>query len=118
MNKKGTISFYLMFTLLAMLLLFLTAIFYPIASTMASGFYAGGDEVLAMGNESISLISDPVAKAQIQSALAEAQSSQQWNIEFYSAMFKYSWLVIGAIIMLLLFIQIRRSVDYGMGGIS
>jgi hypothetical protein len=110
-NKKGVFTYWLIFIFFTTLLLVLTAIFFPIATLEATEFYAAGAEIIQDSNSTISLIQNETVKLAIQDALTESQSAQQTNIEVYSGIYKYAWIIILSIITLLLFIQARRDVE-------
>jgi hypothetical protein len=110
-HKKGVFTYWVIFAIFTGILLFLTAIFFPIESLMASEFYAAGGDIIRDANETISSIDNETIRLQITDALTEAQSAQQTNITVYSSMYRYAWIIILVIICLLLFIQTRKDVE-------
>jgi hypothetical protein len=86
-------------------------------AVITSKLYVKGEEMLIEANETISLIHNDTVRTQIQSTLAQGTANTQSNIELYTAMFQYGWIIAAIITALVLFLYTRIRVEYGGSGL-
>lgn len=115
MNKKGTITLYLSFFILAVIIIVLAAILAPMGVMFNSQMYEVGEQLLIDSNGTINQINDATVRGQIQTSLSSAIDSQQNNIEVNAAIFQYGWVFVIIITALVLFIFARRLIEVGGG---
>lgn len=114
-SKKGTVTIYIMFILVAILLLFIVTFLAPLGANINTAFWSAGNTILATTNESISSINDANVKAAIQDSLDTAQESEAQNVIILANLFKYGWIIVLAGTLFVVFILTRRMVEYGGG---
>jgi|GEM_PF-5396056 len=111
-NKKGVFSIVFIFVVLSLILIFTFAIIVPIGTLFTTESYKAGEQIMLKANDSISKINNTEIKEHISEVLTGATDNTQENIEVLSGMYKYSWIIILAIITLVLFLLTRSLVEY------
>lgn len=115
-DKKGAITLYIAFFIVAILVIVIAAIFAPMGVLFNSEMYKAGEDILAEANASIQNISDPTVKAQVQASINSAQASAQDNIEINANIFQYSWIFILVLAAVMVFLATRTITEYQTGG--
>lgn len=116
-NKKAVLSLYIVFFILAIVIVTITAVFAPMGVLFNTEMYKAGEDILLQSNKSISEISDTAVKAEVQAVIAEAKSDAQTNIEVNADLFQYGWILLISIVGIVLFIYARQLVEYGGGSL-
>ncbi len=111
-KKKGQVSLYLVYIIVFIVVIFLTAFFAPLATLINANLYVAGERLILDANETISQISDATVKAEIQGILGTAQEATITNIEANAFMFQYGWVFILIIISLVMFLYSRTLVEF------
>lgn len=114
-SKKSQITMYIFFILIACALIALAALVVPMGILFNSEMYAASEDIMLDANATIQTISDPNVKANLTSAFANSLAAAQNNIEIQNQIFKYSWIVVLAISAIVLFLNLRRIVEFGPG---
>lgn len=112
-NKKGLLSIYIAFVIVALSIILFAAIFVPMGVLFSSQAYVAGEGILRSANDSFENIQDPNVKSAVTGSVGAAIDSSQSNIQTYSDVFRYSW-VLGLIVVgLVMFMISRRLVESG-----
>ena len=115
-GKKGQLTLYIVFMILAIFILLIAAILAPMGVLMNSEFYAIGEGLILDANDTISEISDDEIRTQIQNTLSTALAAEQTNIEVNAAIFQYGWVIMLIVTSLVLFLISRKLVESNVGG--
>lgn len=116
--KKGQISLWFVYMILAVIIVVTVGIFAPMGVLFNSEIYAAGDTILANANASLNNISNPDIKASLQGMIGEARNAGETNIEVNSDIFQYGWVVLLFVTALVIFLFTRQLVETsGRGGI-
>lgn len=115
-QKKGQVTIYLTFMIVAIFILFIAAFFAPMGVLLNSKLYEAAEMIMLDANESISNIQDDVVREQIQAEIQAGLDASQNNINVNANIFQYSWIIILALVAIVVFLFTRRMVEYGQGG--
>lgn len=111
--KKGQITIFLVFIILAVTLLIVTAVVAPMGITFTEKMYEAGQNIMTDNNESLANIDDAGVRDQIRDSLNVAMDAQQDNIDVYSDIYQYGWIIALVLIGFVMFLYTRRLVEYG-----
>lgn len=116
-GKKATVTIYIVFFILAIIIIMISAILAPIAVDMNSRFYLAGQDILDTANDSVQSINDATIKASVTDSIDSAFDAGQNNIEINADIFRYAWLMVLGVTALTLFLISRQIVEVsGPGG--
>ena len=115
-NKKANLSLYIVWFILAIIIILTAALIVPMGTIFATTMYAEGEKLLVMSNSSIERIQDQEVKDRIQAIIGSAKDSAELNIETSTNIFKYSWLIVIIITIIVLFLIARSYVEINQGG--
>jgi len=115
-NKKGAVSMYLTFIILATIIIVITGVFAPMGVQFGTEMFLAGQDILDTANDSIMQINNDTIRSSILSSVSAANSAASTNIEVNANLFQYSWVFVIIITALVLFLVTRRAVEYGYGG--
>jgi len=115
-NKRGQVTFMIVFFIAGTLMLIIAAFAVPTGIRLTSELYAAGDDLIQQSNVTIANISDTSVRDSIQGAFGEATSATTSNIEVYTAIYKYGWILAIIAVCLIIFMSVRRLVEFGGGG--
>jgi len=115
MTKKGQITFYLIFIAVAFMVLFITAFVAPFGVQVSSAFYAAGHNMMLGANESISHVSNPTIRNQIQTTIQGGLDAEQENIDTNTAIYKYGWIFVLSLAAIVTYLYTRRLSEYQQG---
>jgi len=113
-DSKGSVSFSLVFLYLAVILLALFAVFVPFLQTLNLELYDAGEDILERGKEATAKINDANVRAQFDASLDAQTDSIITQVEILSLFFQYGWIIIMLIIVLVLFIATRKTIEIGI----
>lgn len=113
MNVKGSFSYFLVFVVLATMLVFLFAIGIPLLTLINTELYEAGEPMLDTAYSNAQLVQDADVKNAMLSNIDAQRNSIPDQIDVLSVFFQYGWLIIVVIIVLILFIASRRSIESG-----
>ena len=114
-DEKGSISYFIVFMILVIMLSFLFGIGIPFLQTYTISIRAATDDLLADATSAADNISDVNARIAIQSSLAAQGASLDEHQAVYASFIQYSSIIIIFIIGLILFMASRRDVEQGLG---
>ena len=115
-NKKGNVTLYLTFFIVAIIILLVTAVTAPVGVLLNTKFYAAGEDILLKANNSISDINDANVRTQIYDMIDNSFDAQENNIEVNNALFQYAWVPMVILTMLIIFLSSRALVETRQGG--
>ena len=112
-QKKGLVSLYIVFIIIAIVIVFLSAVFAPLATDIATQSYAAGYDIMLEANESLNLIEDNAIKDSIQASINSAAAAQNDNVTYTTALYKYGFVLVIVIAGLVLFMYSRQLIEVG-----
>lgn len=114
MNDRGSVSFFVYFAYLAIILLVLFAIIIPILQQFNTQVYASAENILVDGNTIAGNITDAGIRTALQDNFSAQADSIVTQIDILGTFFQYSWLIIILVLSLAFFIITRQSVEVGI----
>lgn len=114
-NKKGQVTIYLVFIVITIIIILITAFLAPMGVLFNTEMYKAGEMIMLQANESISEIQNATVRAQIQDVVQGGLNNVENNIEVNNSLFQYSWILVVVLVMLVLFLFTRRLVEVGGG---
>ena len=115
MNKRGQVTFYLLFIGISLAILFIGAFVAPFGAAFASQVYTSGNGMLLTANETLSQIQDPTIRQKAQDVIQGGIDSTYTNIEVNTAIYKYSWAFVLLIGPIRKIIFTRKLSEYNQG---
>lgn len=115
-NKKGVITMYLTFFIVAILIIVITAVFAPVGTLFNTKMYLAGQDILEQTNDSIQGITDANVRASVEGVVQSAIDSSENNIEVNANLFQYSWIFVIVIAAIVIFLYSRRLIEVGGTG--
>jgi len=112
-DERGSFSYFMVFIMLAVILVFLFAIGIPMLTQINSEFYKAGEPMLDTAYDNAMLIEDADVQAAMLSNIEGQRQSIPDQIEVLSIFFQYGWLIIILVIVMVLFMSSRRSIESG-----
>ena len=114
-NKKAAIMIYITLIIATLSVILITAVLAPMGATFSTRMYENGEKIMLLGNESTSQIQDTEIREDIQDMYDGALAATEDNIQVNTALFKYSWLFVIVMVVLIGFVYTRRITEYGGG---
>lgn len=115
-NRRGTVTLYLVFFIAAILIITITAVLAPMGSLFNTKMVQAGERILLDANESIQAITNADIKASIQNTTSEALAAGVDNIAVNNTLFQYGWVFVLIMTALIVFLVARQLVEYGPRG--
>ena len=115
-GKKGQMVLYVLFFMLAIVIITMAAVMAPMGVLFNSKMYEAGEDILDRAQPSIDSISDSAVRTQINNSISAAKSAGATNININANIFQYSWIPIVFITAIVIFLQARRLIEVGAGG--
>ena len=112
-DERGSFSYFMVFIMLAVILVFLFAIGIPMLTQINSEFYKAGEPMLDTAYENAMLVEDADVQAAMLSNIDGQRQSIPDQVEVLSIFFQYGWLIIILVIVMVLFMSSRRSIESG-----
>lgn len=113
MNKKGNLSLFFVFIILASVLLFIGVFVAPMGSQLSTEMYIAGESIINSSANRVDMIENEEVKAGLNDLFDSAQGATNSNISITTNMFKYSAFILVLIVLIVLFLYSRRLVEYG-----
>jgi uncharacterized protein (UPF0333 family) len=117
MSKKGAVSIYLAFIIVAIVITLIAAVFAPMGTLINTEFYAAGEDIMLRTNDSVTAIDDVNVRNSIVDMVGTSLDAQENNIEINSNIFKYSWIFIVGLSALVVYLYTRRLTEIQRGGL-
>lgn len=114
-SKKGSLSIYITFIFLAVIIIVVAAVMAPFGVLFNTEMYAVGDDIIMDANESISQISDSGVRNSIYDMITSAKEAEINNIEINSNIFQYSWVFVIILTLVVVFLYTRRISEIQQG---
>jgi hypothetical protein len=115
-NKRGVVALYIVFIISAITIVLIASVFAPMGVLFNTKMYAAGLQIMETANTSISNISDPVIKAEIQATIQSAYDAADNNIDVNAALFQYGWILVIGLVAVIVFMYTRSLIEVGGGG--
>ena len=112
-NKKGQFMFYIFFIVIALLMIIIGAFIAPLGVTISTEMYEGGEQILLDNQETINQIENATIRNAIQENIDNAVYATDDNISVLTALFRYSWLIVVILVVLLFMIYARQYSEVG-----
>lgn len=116
MNKRGQVAIYVMWFLIAAVIIVVAGVLAPMGVRFNTELYTAGEQILEDAGPSIDSIADDDVRAIIQESVSDAQSAGAENITNLSSMFQYGWIIVLILSAIVVFLFTRRMVEFGAGG--
>lgn len=114
-NKKGVLTFYLVFMVLAIVIVFITAVMAPFGVLVNTELYEIGEGMIMDANETASNIDNADVRQAMQDSFATSLDGIETNVEVNNSVFQYSFIIVLIVGALFLFLYSRRLVEAGYG---
>lgn len=114
-NKRGVVMLYISFIITAIMVVLIASVFAPMGVLFNEKMYEAGDMIMAQSQSSIDNINDVGIRNEINATIQSARDATQNNIEVNSDIFKYSWIFVLVVGMLVVFIYSRRLTEVNSG---
>lgn len=111
LNQKGSISFFIVFVALAVILLILFAAVIPLLIAFDTALYEGAEDIILDANKTAGNIQNAEIKASLQSSLQASTDTIPTQIDIMSNFFQYGWILVIVVIVLVLFMISRQTVE-------
>ncbi len=116
-NEYGILSFFLVFILLASMLVFLFAVGIPFSIAFTAEMYGASEDIIEGAQDQIAEIDDLDVRDRLDSTLDDALASTEDTITILSFFYQYSWVWIMLIITFIIFIGARKVVETNQAGV-
>lgn len=110
-KKKGVVAYFMVFVFMAIILVFLFGFAIPMLMDMQVGLYAGGEIALDDAYNWLDKINDTTVKTQIQNTLDSSKNSIPDQNEVLGFFFQYSWIIIIVVVLFVVFMFTRTTVE-------
>lgn len=115
MNKKGTLTLYIIMIFVSIIIILITAFAAPFGALMSAELYAAGEGILLDMNESINDINDTSVRDSIRGQTNAALNAGQTNIEVSTNIFQYGWILILVVLAAIIFLSARSLSEFRGG---
>jgi len=110
-DRKGSLSFFIVFVFIAFILIILFAFAIPLMIKANSEFYLVGQELIQESNQTIQNIQNATIKQQIEDALGSAQQSTADQIGILAMFFQYGWIFVIFVVAFVVYMKARSTVE-------
>ena len=115
-EQSGSFSYWLIFIVLAIILMALFVVTIPLLQTIDSEFYKAAGPLLDKQQANLAYISDANVRQAMQDNIDSQRNSIPNQITILSTFFQYAWIIIIVIIVIVIFLLARRNVEAGIIG--
>lgn len=112
LGNRGQLSFFFIFVVLAISLLVLFAVAIPSMIEFDTKLYAVSEGFMTRSIATANTISDANVRTALVGSMTSARDTIPTQITVFSEFFKYGWILIIAIIVIVLIVYARRQVEY------
>lgn len=119
MRKKGQLAIFLVFVVLSVIIIFISAVAAPFLSQFSAEAYRAGEKIWSSTNGTIDEIQSAEAREALQGSVNNALDSVDTNINIQSNLFKYGWVFLVVLVAITLVLITRQLVEFrgGSGGL-
>lgn len=115
-NKRGVVSLYIVFFIVAILIIVIAAVLAPAGVRFNTELWTAGEDILQDTNPSIENIKDDAVRESWNGTINAARNSADNNIGTLSGLFQYGWVIVLVLAAIVVFLATRRIVEFGGGG--
>lgn len=116
MKKKAQVTQYIVWFILAILIITITAVLAPMGVLFNTKMYTEGESILNRALPDINAISDSSVRTSVNDTVQAALAAGENNIEVNSNLFQYSWIFVLVLTAIFIFMQTRILVEFRTGG--
>jgi len=116
LDEKGQTSFFIVFVVVAIFLLFLFAFGIPFLQNFNTEIYEAADPLIQSAKANAQNISNEEIKQAMLDNLEAQENSIPDQVNVLSVFFQYGWLVVIVAVLFIVFMASRRQIE--AGGIS
>jgi hypothetical protein len=109
-DKRGSLSFAMIFLFLAIMLTSFFALAVPLMININSHFFEAGQSIIESGISDFD-ISDADVEAAITGTMSDAADSTSDQISILATFYQYAWIIIIAVVAFVIFIVARSTVE-------
>lgn len=113
MNQEGNLSFALLFVAFFVAAIVLFALFIPMLLDINTQFYERARTFTEQAEDAANEIEDENTRTAILDSVQSADDAFQTNIDFFAMLIQYSWLIVGILLFLIVFVLVRQNVEVG-----
>ena len=114
-KKKGMVTIYMSMFLMAVLITVVATAIVPAGIKFNAMMYAKGEEMIIDANETIQSIGNDEVRSTLTNQMNLAQDPTAENIGVMAAFYRYSWLLIVGVGVLIVFMWSRRNLEFTQG---
>jgi len=111
MNNKGQVAYFFVFVFVAIGLLFLFAVATPFLQTFNIEAYKVGETIINDAQGDIDEIQNTEVRESIDGLLTAQQESMEGQTDVLGVFFQYGWIIIIVVLVLLIFMATRQTVE-------
>jgi len=113
LNEKGSFSYFFVFVVSAIILLFFFALMTPLLMTWNTSIYEASEGLFEDSLTTANDINDSTVKAAFINSTNAASSSITDQTDILSVFFQYAWIIVVFISALIIFLFARQQVESG-----
>ena len=111
LNEHGSVSFFIVFVTLSIVLLVLFALVIPLLTAINIEFFAAAEKILLDANATAAGFENEQIKAQLQESLGAQADSITTQVDILGTFFQYGWIIIIFAVLLVIFLATRETVE-------
>lgn len=117
LKKKGSVTFYLVFLVIGVIILLIGAFAAPLGILLNSEMFQAGEDILLIANDSIQDINNADVRDSVNDVVDSAYDNTENNIEIIGSMYQYAWVFMLILSVVVLFLFTRSLIEIRGGGI-
>lgn len=117
LNSKGSITYFVMFIVIAISLIFMAAVVIPFSQKFNVKIYEQAEKMYDDNIGDLDKINDANVRERLTNSMTAARDTIPTQILALDALFTYSWILIMILTVLVLFVLIRRDVERDVGAV-
>lgn len=117
-NKKGSVTLYIVFLVMGIIIVIISAFAAPMMVRFNTEMYAAGENIIRQNNDSIASIQDTDMKNTLYTMMDRSQDATAYNIQVNNALFQYGWILVIGLVAIVVFLYTRRLIEYGGAGLG
>lgn len=118
MSRRGQVVIWFSFVIVALVVITVSAILAPAGVQFTTASYLAGEKILNNSLDDINDIQDVDVRTAVFDVVDSAKDATEDNIEVNSAIFRYGWVIVVALVGFILFLLTRSLTNFGPGSIS
>lgn len=118
LNKKSSVTLYLVFLVVGIMIILIAAFAAPLGILINTQLFLAGEQILDDSNSSIMSIKDANVRNSILGTVQSAKDNTENNIEVIGSMYQYAWVVFLVLTAIIIFLYTRSLVEVRGGGLA